>query len=206
MTKFSDQLFDDLMREHGPALRAVPRTAPPPPRLRANRPAWLTAGAATVVGAVTGGLVLFGGGSPAYAVTENPDGTVGIKVGQLSALKDVNVKLKSLGLPIVAVPAKAGCVDIGMLVDKSAGHVPITASGQASSDGSITVDVEGVPKGDKALVTFEATAGGGLFGSIAIIKDSTKVPPCVTLPDPNNPGPGTTTGNQNSGGTTESSK
>ena len=195
MTKFADQLFDDLMREHGPTLRAVSRAAPPPTRARATRPVWVTAGAATVVGAVTGGLVLFGGGSPAYAVTENPNGTVGVKVGQLSALKDLNVKLKSLGLPIVAVPAKPGCVDVGTLVDKSAAHHPITASAQTGSDGSITVDVKSVPKGDSALVTFQATAGGGMTGSVVIVKNSTKVPSCVTLPDPNNPGPGTVTSN-----------
>jgi hypothetical protein len=43
MTKFEDQLFGELMAEHGHHLRAVER--PAPARRRARRPVWLATGA-----------------------------------------------------------------------------------------------------------------------------------------------------------------
>jgi hypothetical protein len=39
MTKFEDQLYQQLMTEHGHHLRALPR--PAPARRRVRRPVWL---------------------------------------------------------------------------------------------------------------------------------------------------------------------
>ena len=43
MTKFEDQLLEQLMTEHGDELRAMP--APAPARRRVRRPVWLATGA-----------------------------------------------------------------------------------------------------------------------------------------------------------------
>ena len=51
MTKFEDQLYQQLMTEHGHHLHAVPR--PAPARRRVRRPVWLAAGAAGAVAAGT---------------------------------------------------------------------------------------------------------------------------------------------------------
>jgi len=52
MTKFADQLFDDLMREHGTVLSDV-RVPSAPRRRHTARPALLAAGAGGVAAAVT---------------------------------------------------------------------------------------------------------------------------------------------------------
>ncbi len=79
MTRFADQLFDDLMREHGSAL-AHTRVPAAPKRHLAARPVLLTAGAGGLaVAATVGTLLATGGGTPAYAVTTHPDGTVTLR-------------------------------------------------------------------------------------------------------------------------------
>jgi hypothetical protein len=61
MTKFSDQLFDDLMREHGPALAHT--TLPARPRRHITTRGTLLAGggALAVAGAAAGALVAVNG-------------------------------------------------------------------------------------------------------------------------------------------------
>ena len=92
MTKFADQLFDDLMREHGTVLSDV-RVPSAPRRRHTARPALLAAGAGGVAAAVTAGLLVAGGRTPAYAVTRNPDGTVSLAVYQQSGIAGANAKL-----------------------------------------------------------------------------------------------------------------
>ena len=57
MTRFADQLFDDLMREHGSAL-AHARVPAVPKRHPAARPVLLTAGAGGLAVAATVGSLL----------------------------------------------------------------------------------------------------------------------------------------------------
>jgi hypothetical protein len=61
MTKFEDQLFGQLMAEHGHHLRAVPR--PAPARRRVRRPVWLASGAAGAVAAATAAVLALGSSS-----------------------------------------------------------------------------------------------------------------------------------------------
>ena len=90
MTRFADQLFDDLMREHGSAL-AHTRVSTAQKRHPAARPVMMAAGAGGLaVAATVGSLVATGGGTPAYAVTRNPDGTVTLAVYQKSGIAGAN--------------------------------------------------------------------------------------------------------------------
>ncbi len=86
MTRFADQLFDDLMREHGSALAHVKAPAARQAAPRHARPVLLTAGAGGVAVAATVGTLVAGGGTPAYAVTAHPDGTVSLAVYQQSGI------------------------------------------------------------------------------------------------------------------------
>jgi hypothetical protein len=109
MTKFADQLFDDLMREHGPTLAHTTPPAYPRHHITTRRTVLAGGGALAVAGAVAGALVA-GGGSPAYAVTKNPDGTVTLAVYQKSGIAAANARLRQLGdKQVVVVPVEAGC-------------------------------------------------------------------------------------------------
>lgn len=192
MTKFADQLFADLMREHGDALRTQPGRPVPAaarPRRRAARPAWLTAGIATVTGAVAGGFVLFGGAAaPAYAVTQNSDGTLSVSVKQASAIDAANATLKAMGVKVVVVPVRPGCPNLSTLTfggpgspKTPGGHVSVGVSVSGGAVGSITVEAKGVPSDETMVLAFE-DSGGGLFGGSGLVKG--RVPGCVTLPTP----------------------
>jgi hypothetical protein len=158
MTRFEDQLFDDLMREHGPALAHV---SVPAARRRhvAGRPVLLTAGAGGVAVVAAVGTLVAGGGSPAYAVTTHPDGTVTLAVYQTSGIAGANSKLHELGDRVVVVPVKPGCPSIQSLPAPSVPAQQISVQASGSSDGSVTVDAHGVPAGD-ILVLGVSTSGG----------------------------------------------
>ena len=108
MTKFADHLFDDLMREHGSTLSNARPPAPEaahrdPPgaaggrrgrRRRRGRRGVLVATAGTNPAAQRPGR---GGKTPAYAVTNNLNGTVTLAVYRKSGIAGANAKLHELG-------------------------------------------------------------------------------------------------------------
>lgn len=178
MTKFADELFTDLMREHRSTLLEMRR--PDPPGRRAVRPLWMTSGVLAATGAAAVGFVVFGGGSPAYAVTENAQGTVTISVADPSGIAGANAALRSLGVPVVAVPVGSSCPSIASLSPASVAGDKITASATQNGNGSVSVDVHGVPAGDTAVAAFDKLSDGEMRGSLIIIKG--KAPSCVSLP------------------------
>lgn len=195
MTKFEDQLFADLMTEHRTALDGLGRA---PARRVTPRVAWLT-GAATAgaAAAVTAGLVLVGGSSPAYAVTQHPNGTVTLSVASKAGIQPANAQLHVLGDPVVVVPVGAGCPSISSLPhpqlapgDHISGRSSVKAD-RGSGVSSITIDIQGVPAGDTALVAYTSAPGGTTMFASAVI--SGPVPSCVSLPAPPS-GSGQTTG------------
>ena len=170
MTKFADQLFDDLMREHGPSLADV--RAPSAPKRRVAHPVRLGAVAGGVAAAaVTAGLVLAGGASPAYAVTSNADGTVSVAVYDQSGFAGANAALQKLGHRIALVPVKAGCESVTALplVSRADGYrlgrLSISKSGGSvvvlgGLGGPWTISGQDVPRGDVDLVLVQETSKG----------------------------------------------
>jgi hypothetical protein len=195
MTKFADQLFDDLMREHGPALA---HTTLPAPRARSAtaRRAVLTAGGGLVAaGAVAGTLVAAGGvsgapahnaaaGTPAYAVTKNPDGTITLDVYRQSGIAGANARLHELGdKQVVVVPVEPGCPSLGSLPKppvSGRGHM-ISVGTSVGRDGSVTVQAHGIPAGDIMVVGVESI-GRTRLGASALT--SSPPPSCISLPAP----------------------
>jgi hypothetical protein len=198
MTKFADQLYADLMREHGSTLA---HTRPPAASRRhiASRPALLAAGAGGLAVAATVGALVAGGGSPAYALTTNPDGTVTLAVYQVPGIAQANARLHQLGDNVVVVPVEPGCPSIDSLPAPNvlpSGHVSV--GGSASTDGSVTVNAQGIPAGDIMVVATEITAHGS---QTAARLTSPPAPSCVSLPAmPSNGGPGSGTTSGSSGG------
>jgi hypothetical protein len=195
MSKFADQLYADLMREHGSTLAD---TRPPAASQRhiASRRVLLASGAGGLAVAATAGalVVAAGGGTPAYALTTNHDGTVTLAVYQASGIAQANAKLRQLGDNVVVVPVQPGCPSLGSLPAPAvSAKGEISVQGTKSSGGSITVNAHGVPAGDILVVGVETTAQGTTMGSSLT---SPPAPSCVSLSgQPSNAGPGSGTAN-----------
>jgi hypothetical protein len=183
MTKFSDQLFDDLMREHGPALEHTRAPAHPKRQITA-RQALLAGGGTVAVTAAIAGTLVARSGTPAYAVTKNPDGTITLAVYQTSGIAGANARLRQLGdKQVVVVPVKPGCPGPGSLPAPAVsgrGH-RLTAETGISRNGSVTVRAQGIPAGDILVVGVETT-GHSSVGAAALT--SPPAPSCISLPAP----------------------
>ena len=203
MTKFADQLFDDLMREHGSTLA---NTRPPAPRRHvATRRALLAVGGGGVAVAAAAGVLVAtaagntaGGNTPAYALTPHSNGTITLAVYQKSGIAAANAKLHQLGdSQVYVVPVGAGCPSMSSLpappVPLNGKHVSIQTS--VSAGGPVTVDAKGIPAGDILVVAVETTSNGNTRTSLGAGQLTTApAPSCVSLPAPPAPpapfGPG----------------
>jgi hypothetical protein len=99
MTKFTDNLWRDLAREHGPTLALADRPEPGrAPLLR--RPRVLAGSTLALAGVGTVLVLALGAASstPAYAITTNGDGSVQVTINQNSALPQANAKLTAMGI------------------------------------------------------------------------------------------------------------
>jgi hypothetical protein len=99
MTKFTDNLWSDLAREHGPTLALADRPEPGrAPLLRRPRVlAGSTLGLAGVGAALV--LALSGPAAPsAFAITKEGDGAVLVNINRLQSLPDANRKLTAMGI------------------------------------------------------------------------------------------------------------
>lgn len=189
MANFADQLFEDLMREHGSTLA---QTRPPAPRGHiATRRTLLAAGTACAAVAGTASALVAGGGTPAYAVTKNPDGTVTVAVHQKSGIAGANARLRQLGDgQVVVVPFGTNCPSINPPA-ASGKHTMISVGSSVSKDGSVTVRAKGIPAGD-IMVVAVGTSGRTRFGVSTLA--SPPAPSCVSLPSVPANGGGTTAG------------
>jgi hypothetical protein len=205
MTKFEDQLYADLIHQHGHDLAGFAR---PTASRRAITPrrVLIATGAGGVAVAAAVGVLTAGGGAPSYALTTSPDGTLTLAVYQSAGIAPANAKLRELGDNVVVVPVKAGCPSLSSLPAPAVTPTgPISVGGSGSSSGSITVDAHGVPAGDIIVVGVETSAQGV---SVAGKLTSPPAPSCVSLPSQTsgNGGPGDfgfgSGGHSSHGGTT----
>ena len=103
MSKFTDHLWRDLVREHGPTLAHADR--PEPARAGEagvlRRPRILAGSTLGLAGVVAALLVVLGGSAapPAFAITKQGDGSVLVKLSyvQNENLPQVDQKLKEMG-------------------------------------------------------------------------------------------------------------
>jgi hypothetical protein len=181
MTKFSDQLFDDLIQEHGPRLAAT--RVPAAPKRRVAHPVRLSAvggGIAAVAAAV--GLLTAGGASPAYAVTTNANGSVSLDVFNQSGIAAANQALQKMGDGSVVLVADQNiCRSINSL-PKVPGAPKIRVSGVAKEQsngkylsvapGSFTVYAHDIPKGDTLAVVVQNLA---FVNQSKVVKTATAV-------------------------------
>jgi hypothetical protein len=184
MTKFEDQLFGQLMAEHGHRLRAVERSAPA--RHRVRRPVWLATGAVGTAAAVTAGVMALGStpAMAAYSVTRH-DGVVTVSVNRASGVAGANAALHKMRARVVVVPVRPGCPPIGSLPrPHPAPHPAVGVKSRMNGQGhrSVSVTIKGsIPAGDTMILAFTGNPhGGGSVGAGGIITGP--VPRCVSLP------------------------
>jgi hypothetical protein len=98
MTRFTENLWIDLARDHGAALAYAERHEPG--RARRPRGRVLAGSTLALAGAGAGlGLVLTAGASaPAFAVTKTGDGSVLVTISRTEALPQANAKLTAMGI------------------------------------------------------------------------------------------------------------
>jgi hypothetical protein len=187
MTKFADQLFEDLMREHGQALEGVRLAAHPGRRVATRRVVLAAGGALAAAGGIVG-AVMAGSGTPAppavtsrtpvhphqaYSVRSNPDGTITLAVYRKSGIGAANLRLRQMGEDqVVVVPVEAGCPSLAPPV------VPVKgltiSAGPSDSGGSVTVTAHGIPAGDILVVGVQTS--GTIFGALT----SPPAPACIS--------------------------
>jgi hypothetical protein len=200
MAKFADQLFDDLMREHGAALaHAAPQAIT---RRHVTTRRVMLAAAGGVAAAATAATFVTGGGSPAYAVTKNPDGTITVAVYQKSGIAGANAKIRTMGDRVVVVPVEAGCPTFDSL--PTIPNLPavirgmrLEVSGDDGRDDSITLDAHGIRAGYVLVVAAKANGG---FGGMQLA--TAPGPSCISYPPVQpNPSPSPSPSNLASGST-----
>lgn len=183
MTKFEDQLFGQLMTEHGHQLRAVER--PAPERRRVRRPVWLAAGATGTVAAATAAVMALGSApaSAAYSVTQH-DGAVTVAVYNASGVTGANAALRGMHARVVVIPVRPGCPPIGSLPrPHPAPHPAVWVKAGVNGHGhrSVSVKIKGsIPAGDTMILAFTGNRHTGSVGAGGIITGP--VPHCVSLP------------------------
>jgi hypothetical protein len=182
MTKFADQLFDDLMREHGPALADLRRPAPSRPAITPRRTLLAAGGGLAAAGVVAGALVA-SSGNPAYAVSAHPNGTITLAVYQKSGIAGANARLRQLGdRQVVVVPAGPGCPSLGSLPKPAVRPSgPVSTQTTTSRGGSITVKAHGIPAGDILVVAAQTSGHASVTGGALT---TAPAPSCVSLPTP----------------------
>ena len=112
MTRYTDNLWGDIVREHGATLATAGRPGPGSAPLY-RRPRVIAGGtlALAVAGTALGfGLTAASGSSPAatgtkhtyttaaYSITQNTNGTVVVQINQQTSLPAANTKLTQLGI------------------------------------------------------------------------------------------------------------
>jgi hypothetical protein len=187
MTSFEDQLFADLMEEYRPALQRLDRPAASAGtrRVPARRAAWLT-GVATAGGAAAAGVLLLSGSTPAYAVTQHPNGTVTVSITKPTGVQPANAKLRVLGDPVVLVPVGRDCPTITSLPKGRIAPAGTIRGVVSDIGGAITVNVHGIPAGDIMIIAARTQPDGmQLIGALT----SGPAPRCISLPSPPAPLP-----------------
>src|ERR1700742_4786017 len=99
MTRYTDRLWRDLAREHGPALALADR--PEPGRAALLRRPRVLAGSTLALAGVGTALTLgltAATSTPAFAVTRSADGSVLVQMSQEQNIVQANAKLIAMGI------------------------------------------------------------------------------------------------------------
>jgi hypothetical protein len=184
MRSFEDRLWGELLDRHGALLTEAPIrvAAPARSRLQVRRApiaAFLTALAAALVTVVIG--LTSGGGTAAYAVVRNPDGTVTVTIRELVGVSGANQQLMTLGIPVRAAAVEAGCsAKPGELAPG-----PISPSAErpfspriVGGETAVTIRPGAIPAGDTLLLVARQLTPGTVRLGVRVYRG--QAPSCVS--------------------------
>jgi hypothetical protein len=184
---------DRLLKEfvmteiHNPPRRQAPR--------RVLRPAILAVVLAGAVVLAIGVSAVLGGGAPAYAayaVTDNPDGTITIKIYEAKDAKGLQATLRSRGFNVIVdyVPADKTCAPQPRSTTWVPGvrlARPQTATEEGEGAG-FRIDPSVVKPGQTAVLEFLVKEGhGGIQAGISDRVSAGPVADCVLVDRPEGP-------------------
>lgn len=138
---FKDNLLDDLMREHGPAV------AEPAPSRRSSRPVLVAAGVLALAGAATVAISTSSNAPEAWAVTKNADGSVTVTIRDIKGVAPANAKLREYGIRAKAVPMSKSCAELDESKIGTFVQMP-----RLADDGAVTLGPNDVPEGYTMLL------------------------------------------------------
>jgi hypothetical protein len=175
MTAFENRLWSDLVRQHGEGttLYKLPEST----RHR-HRRALLGAAAFALVAVLgtVGALTLDGiTGRPAYAVNQNPDGTVTVMINELTGVTGANAQLASLGVRAEAIALDPSCTS----AVSSVSDPELLGAILAPSDLNVgvTIHPSGIPVGDTLLLAAKQGSSGQVAVRVMLVRDP--APSCV---------------------------
>ncbi len=178
-SRYEDALWDEIVDEHYDELADL-RLPPPAPR---RRPKALVG--ATVLSAAGAGVAVIvisasSTTAPAYAVTRNPNGSVSVTLRRLSAIADVNARLKALGVRAVVTRTGSECSSVPTkIVRVSPVRVsPSTAPGGLSSSQQVTVPGSSSARPGAVHVLIALRSAGGRI-TLVQGQSNAPVPTCV---------------------------
>src|ERR1700722_15614598 len=112
MTGFDDGLWARLVDEHAADTVSLDNAR----RGHRRRPLLVGGGAATIAAATVATFIGFGasgGTAPAYAMTQNPDGSYTVTINDVAtAAPQLNAKFAQLGIEETVVPVQANCPNV----------------------------------------------------------------------------------------------
>jgi hypothetical protein len=147
----------------------------------------ILAGGASAAAAATAAVLAFGAATtapPAFAVTDNQDGSVTITLNELTGVSALNAKLVSMGIAVRAVPVVSGCDATAQVVGPDGSIEPTSTlavtdlpnnprTGSQSTLRAITIDPPRT-SGQTEIVA-ASTDGIALLGQVV----QGQVPSCV---------------------------
>lgn len=193
MSRFEDRLWSELVALHSTlAAEAPPAGAVAVRRRRAPR-ARLVARVAVLAAVLAATLAILstfnnGASTPAYAVTQNRDGSVTVTIDELVGVDGANGQLAALGVPIRVAAPEAGCqVPPGRF--RSAPLMPELRTRLyayvSQPQHGVKIDPALVPAGDTLLLAAREGQSGVVLLSVALYRGP--APACLPL----RPGPET---------------
>jgi hypothetical protein len=190
MSRFEDRLWAELVEQHGAALAEQPVLVHPRPRHVRRGP---IAAVALALAAALAALVIalgHGGGTSAYAVVNNPDGTVTVTIRELVGVQPANERLEELGIPARIPPTRSDC-PTGSADLRAARLTPAQSRKAFEPEGghgsySIRIDPKAIPPGDTLVLrAYELPSGAIAMRALEI---EGPAPSCLA-PAPGEPAP-----------------
>ncbi|MCW3032671.1 MAG: hypothetical protein QOK19_705 [Solirubrobacteraceae bacterium] len=178
MPRFEERLWAELVEQHGSLLADVPpRTVAPvrrhvrPRRRRLVPVAAVGLALAAGLAAIVIGLGS-GGGTSAYAVLSNPDGTVSVTIKELVGVRGASETLASLGVPVRVVPSQRTCptrpgqFKPARLTAEQSQRIS-TLAGPADT-ASVVITPSAIPAGDTVVIGARALSSAAGLGAVGL--------------------------------------